>query len=182
MHFVIQSNGKVESYPKSTTAEARAEELGGTEKGVFCVGSQKALSVVPTSLLITLYNLAASEPESHAKTITKFSDRATGEKRVWPVVEYLAVAGKAPEKSERTKKERKPRGDGSGRRGRVSQYAGKKIFKIVEGNPRREGTKGFDRYALYTSGMLYETFIEKGGRVKDLAWDVDHKFVEVKAG
>ena len=141
---------------------------------------------VPSALLVELYNIAASEPESHAKPIQKFSDRAVAEKRVFPVIEYLAKPGQYPAsmggKEPKPKKERAARAAGQGSRGRLSSYAGKKIFKLVDGNPRREGTLGHKSYSLITSGMLYETYLEKGGRPKDLAWDIDHKFVEVKAG
>lgn len=187
-HYVIGTGrAKIEVFNKANVATARAAELGGVEKGIYCIGSQKDLKDVPSALLIELYNIAASEPESHAKPITKFSDRAVAEKRVFPVIEYLAKPGQYPAemggKEPKPKKERKVRAAGAeGKRGRVSQFEGKKIFKLVDGNPRREGTLGYKSYSLITSGMLYETYLEKGGRPKDLAWDVEHKFVEVKAG
>lgn len=186
-HYVIGTGrAKVEVFNKSVTAVARVAELGGAEKEIYCVGSQKDLKDIPSALLIELYNIAASEPESHAKPIQKFSDRAAAEKRVWPVIEYLAKPGQQPAslggKEPKVKTKRQRAAGAENKRGRVSQFEGKKIFKLVDGNPRREGTHGYKSYALITSGMLYETFLEKGGRPKDLAWDVEHKFVEVKAG
>lgn len=56
--------------------------------------------------------------------------------------------------------------------GRTSNFAGKKITKVTKDNPRREGTLGHASFALITSGMTYEKFIELGGRNKDLAFDV----------
>jgi hypothetical protein len=194
MYYVLFPDGKVESFGKTTVAEARrAEAAAGTADGggVYCVSSQAALKDVPTALLITLYNIAASEPESHAKTITKFSDRQVAEKRTWPVIEYLAKPGTPPAKAEPTseegematkKKTTRKRANGpEGQRGRISQYAGKKLHKLVSENPRRKGTHGYKAFDLITSGMLYETYIEKGGEPKHLQWDIDHKFVEVKA-
>lgn len=191
MYYVIAPDGKVESFGKATVAEARRVELSqGTADGggAYCVSSQAALKDVPTALLITLFNIAASEPESHAKTITKFSDRQNAEKRVWPVIEYLAKPGTAPSPSTSSeegdmatkKKTTKKTSNGNGVRGRKSKYEGKKIYKLVTENPRRKGTHGYKAFELITSGMLYETYIKNGGEPKHLQWDIDHKFVEVK--
>jgi hypothetical protein len=200
MYYVLSPDGKVESYGRATTAEARRAEVSqGTAEGngAWCVSSQAGLKDVPTALLITLYNIAASEPESHAKTITKFSDRQTAEKRVWPVIEYLAKPGKEPaaaapstsEPSEegdmagkKTKKTKKARAEGGAARGRKSKFEGKKIYKLVSENPRRKGTHGYKAFDILTNGMTYETYIERGGEPKHLQWDIDHKFVEVKNG
>lgn len=56
--------------------------------------------------------------------------------------------------------------------GRTSGFAGMKITKLVKENPRREGTHGHASFALITSGMTYEKFIEAGGRRVDLDYDV----------
>jgi hypothetical protein len=190
MYYVISPDGRVESFGKATVADARRAEIG---EGAWCVSSQTALKDVPTTLLIVLYNIAASEPESHAKTITKFSDRAVAEKRTWPVIEYLAKPGTPPaapiassseegDMATKGKKTKKTRANGpEGQRGRISKYAGKKLYKLVKDNPRRKGTHGFKAFDLITSGMLYETYIEAGGEPKHLQWDIDHKFVEVKS-
>jgi hypothetical protein len=199
MYYVLFPDGRVESFGKATIAEARRAEAAAASDltdppGVYCVSTPAALKDVPTTLLIALYNIAASEPESHAKTITKFSDRAVAEKRTWPVIEYLAKPGTPPEKSVLTpeeeemakaakKKSKKVvRANGpEGQRGRISKYAGKKLYKLVKENPRRKGTHGAKAFDLITSGMLYETYIEAGGEPKHLQWDIEHKFVEVKS-
>jgi hypothetical protein len=194
MYYILAPDGRVESFGSAKVAEARRAELSeGTAEGggAWCVSSQASLKDVPTALLITLYNIAASEPESHAKTITKFSDRAVAEKRTWPVIEYLAKPGKAPEvqtadsseegdMATKGKRTRKPRAEGQ--RGRLSKYAGKKIYKLVNENPRREKTAGAKAFDLIRNGMTYEAYIAAGGEPKHLSWDIDHKFVEVKNG
>ena len=48
------------------------------------------------------------------------------------------------------------------------------IVKDVKGNPRREGTFGFESFGLIRSGMTVEKFVEAGGRMKDLHWDIQH--------
>lgn len=61
-----------------------------------------------------------------------------------------------------------------------SSKVGKKIYKLVDGNPRREGTHGFTSFALIKDGMPYDDYIKAGGRNNDLGWDIDHKYVELR--
>ena len=48
------------------------------------------------------------------------------------------------------------------------------IIKDVKGNPRREGTWGFQSFGMIKSGMSLQSFVAKGGRMKDLRWDLAH--------
>ena len=63
----------------------------------------------------------------------------------------------------------------------ASPNKGKEIVVLTEGgkNPRREGTNGFNSFALLVPGMIYEEYIKAGGRSVDLAYDIDHGFVKV---
>jgi hypothetical protein len=61
-----------------------------------------------------------------------------------------------------------------------SGYSGKFIYKLVDKNPRREGTHGFKGFEIYEDGMPYEKFRDKGGRNNDLQWDIDKKFIELR--
>lgn len=83
---------------------------------------------------------------------------------------------KAPKKA--AKKSAK-KAAAEGKRGRTSQFAGKKITKVSKENPRREGTHGHKSFSLITSGMTYESYIEKGGRRNDLEFDVKKGYVKV---
>lgn len=65
-------------------------------------------------------------------------------------------------------------------RGRPSEMAGKKIYLKVEENPRRKGTAGHKSFALIKNGMTVDDFVALGGRLVDLRWDAQHKYVEVK--
>lgn len=94
-------------------------------------------------------------------------------------------AAKAAAKAKQQKKTAKKGGgtkkdEGAGP-GRKSNYAGKLIYKNVDGNPRREGTHGFKSFALIKNGMTYEQYITAGGRANDLAWDVEKGNVKIKA-
>lgn len=53
------------------------------------------------------------------------------------------------------------------------------IVKQVTGNPRREGTFGYHSFSLIKNGITIEKFVQKGGRMKDLRWDLEHGYVKV---
>jgi hypothetical protein len=86
----------------------------------------------------------------------------------------------ATTKKAKVKKEPKAKAKDSAGRGRPSQYAGMKIHKLVKENPRREGSAGFNSFAVITSGMSYEKYIEAGGRSSDLNFCIEHGHVEMK--
>jgi hypothetical protein len=81
---------------------------------------------------------------------------------------------KATKSTKATTTERKPRAD---------EYAGKKLRLTSEDktNPRREGTHGFKSLEIIRSnpGILYETYLEKGGRRVDLKGSLNAKVPEV---
>ena len=48
------------------------------------------------------------------------------------------------------------------------------IVKDVKGNPRKEGTFGHASFSLIRSGITVHKFVELGGRMTDLRWDINH--------
>lgn len=65
--------------------------------------------------------------------------------------------------------------------GKRSKYSGKRIYRLTKDNPRREGTHGWHSWnAITEDGMTYEDYLANRGRLKDLDYDVQKKFVEVK--
>ncbi len=60
--------------------------------------------------------------------------------------------------------------------GTNSKYSGKRIYKLVQNNPRRLGTLGNRSFELYEDGMTYEEYIAKGGEYKHLRWDLGYRF------
>jgi hypothetical protein len=54
-----------------------------------------------------------------------------------------------------------------------------KITLLVEGNPRRMGSETYKIYELYKNGMTVGDFIKKGGRLVDVAADVQRKHIKV---
>lgn len=50
------------------------------------------------------------------------------------------------------------------------------IISQVDGNPRRKGSIGFKSFQIIASArkpVKVETFVEKGGRLRDLHWDIN---------
>lgn len=47
-------------------------------------------------------------------------------------------------------------------------------------NPKKAGTKAFDRFELYVDGMTVAEAITAGVRREDLRWDTEHKHIEIK--
>lgn len=60
-------------------------------------------------------------------------------------------------------------------------FSGMRLYRLVAGNPRRAGTHGFTSFALIKDGMTYEDYRKAGGRNNDLQWDIDKKFIELRA-
>jgi hypothetical protein len=164
--FVVIDSGAtatVYSYRNASLAAAAAAELGGV------AATDSNLKDVETRTLVKLHNELRPD-----RPVTKFSDRATAEKRLRGALEVLAKAGPQPASV--------PKRVSSGERpGRVSEFSGKVIRKLVEKNPRKEGTKGFESWSVLRDGMTYDKYIEAGGRRQDLAWDLAHKWVKMEA-
>lgn len=95
------------------------------------------------------------------------------EKAALPADEKKAISGKVSN-SERNGSKRE-------------EYRAKRIVLLYEGgkaNPRRDGTIGHKSYSVMMKnpGMTVGQFIEKGGRLKDLNWDIAHNYVRLEAG
>lgn len=71
--------------------------------------------------------------------------------------------------------------EAAARRGRKSALAGKKLTHTKDGtNPRREGTHGYKSHQIILDnpGITTEAFLEAGGRMNDLNWDISHGHVK----
>jgi hypothetical protein len=154
-----------------------------------------------TEELLAFYNA-----NSGTKALASFKDRADAEKRVADLVEAHNELATGASKGSKAKGKKAP-APAKGKKGakapapapakgkakaaavKVSggaagkfARAGGKFFKLVEANPRREGTHGFKSFNLLKNGMTYEEYIAAGGRNNDLRWDIDHGWVEQRIG
>lgn len=89
-----------------------------------------------------------------------------------PTTPAAAKAGKGEATAAAEKAPRAPREGAYG--------ADMLITKIEPGNPKREGSASFDRFALYKTGMKVSKFLEIGGRSADIRYDVEHGLISVE--
>ena len=120
----------------------------------------------------------AAEVEASATPVKEVKPKA---KKAAPKAKKAAPKAKkaAPKAKKAAPKAKKANTESSGQRGRISQYAGMKITKLVKKNPRREGTSGYSSFELITSGMKFEKYKDLGGKTADLAFCVEKGYVKV---
>lgn len=56
---------------------------------------------------------------------------------------------------------------------------GKTSYDGAENNPKRKGSKSFDKFAKYKDGMTVEDAVKAGITGADLSWDSRHGFIKV---
>lgn len=141
------------------------------------------------------------------KEVGKFADKETAVKRVWALYEALpksqngelpsepeqAPTPTAPEatnneeadmatkkatKKAKTPKEKKAKTEAGKRGGRSPKFtADMKITKLVSENPFRAGAA--KRFDLIRDGMTVGKYLELGGLMADLRWDVKVKAIKI---
>lgn len=117
------------------------------------------LSALSTKELVELFNKYSDKP------VKKFADRATALKRTAAVL---------PKKSEPKNKAPK----GAVQAETMAANRARKITILVEGNPKR-GTAA-ERYNLYKNGMTVGKYIELGGQLRDVTWDVKQGWISAE--
>lgn len=127
-------------------------------------GSEKALaeSSIKNNEMAILFAELTGQP------LVRFPDKKVAAKRLWAagVVHF----------NKKGKKVGRPVGTG--------KFAGKRVFAKCKKNPRRRvGAKGWHSYEIIRGkehGVPYDDYVAKGGRAKDLQWDIDRGWAEVK--
>ena len=63
-----------------------------------------------------------------------------------------------------------------------SKYAGMSLYSFTDSNHRRQGSFGYHsmQIIIENNGISYEDYISKGGRTRDLEWDLDNSHVAVR--
>lgn len=117
------------------------------------------LSNLSSKELVELFNKYSDKP------VKKFADRATALKRTAAVL---------PKKSE--PKNKAPKGEAQAET--MAANRARKITILVEGNPKR-GTAA-ERYNLYKNNMTVGKYIELGGQLRDVTWDVKQGWISAE--
>ena len=149
---------------------------------------------VTSKLLVNAYNEIADKP------VNKFSDSKTAAKRFMSAIADIHVSSTPFDASKKTPQVealpgmtplgKTPHGTtirpSTKARG---AFAGKKIKCLIDTNPRKEGTRGWNNFSLFLGHgtISYEEFVElaaghgstKGGCREDLAHDIKKGRVEL---
>lgn len=171
--LLINSKGEILDRGAGSDMLAKRDEEGG-----IVVAAAEDLEAVTGSVLADMYN--ARVPESDQ--IKKFSTKAEGAERVWDLLQNTngadapqnteePVAKKKATKKAAKKKATKAKASNDSKPGRTSSLAGKKakITDTGKERNRREGSRRTASFNAITTGMLYETAIEKGAHPTDIA-------------
>lgn len=128
-----------------------------------------------SSELVEAYNSLSKTP------VKKFSDRATGIKRVTALFKERDKLKEAIKKKPSIKvvKEKKPKSESKSAQ-KYSLKEGYTLHKVEKMNPRREGTHGHASWEALRSGMTYLEAIDAGARNRDLRWDILHGRIEIR--
>ena len=149
---------------------------------------QETISCVETMASTELLNMYNNNSEKPAK---KFRDRKTAVKRVTILIEEKIAllvesrgSSSSPKKKnlamEKTVKAIMEKGSETKSDKKVKPlktFDKTKIVLIGTDNPKREGSKSWDRFELYTVHNTVESYLNNGGKRADLAWDQSHGFI-----
>lgn len=117
------------------------------------------LTNLSTKELVELFNKYSDKP------VKKFADRATALKRTAAVL---------PAKAEPKVKAEK----GAAQKEAMAANRARRITILAEGNPKK-GSAAV-RYALYKNGMTVGKYIELGGQLRDVTWDIKQGWISAE--
>jgi hypothetical protein len=117
---------------------------------------------------------AAKKPGKVVKTATKPAAKTAAKPAAKTAAKPAAKTAAKPAAKTVSK--------GNGAVGRPSGLDGTKTLKVlVEENPRREGSQGYDNWKIIKryDGKTVEGYLAAGGGSNHLRWDLDHKNVKL---
>ena len=160
--------------------------------GVFVSGSNEDLRKVPTvrqitqrrtsikpEVLLKPQTMTAWFEETIVTVIEDFSLLSAPK----PVVSSTAQPEHGEDEMAKAKKSAKvstktTNGNGAAT-GKRAEFNAKTIKVLAAENPKRKDSASYKRFALYKDGLTVGKFIEKGGTLGDVHYDVAHKFISV---
>lgn len=183
----------VAPYVNKDAAQAALNGISDPAVGGLVVDVMEDLKGA-SQMLVDLYNRLRTEEQ---KEIKSFHTKSDGQRQLLARIEERAQgqavlsAPVAPTQAESdpptqgeddmtTKKQGKKKAatKANGKRQRVDQD--KKIYILVDKNPKREGSAAWERFKLYRNGSTVATTLEKGVWPADIRWDVKQKFIELR--
>ncbi len=61
----------------------------------------------------------------------------------------------------------------------LGKNADGKPYNGTDNNPKRKGSKSFDKFAKYRDGMTVQQATDAGLSAADLSWDKSHGFISI---
>ena len=110
----------------------------------------------------------SNAPATAAKAATNATDKPVVAKSAND--DKAATEKKTKEKSSAEKAARKT----------LSSLFEKKIKILVTENPKREGTRAYERFAGYKDGLTVKEYVEKGGAMSAVRYDSAHNYIELQ--
>lgn len=129
------------------------------------------------SVLVEVHNAL-----TRGKPVKKFESREVGARRLLSVL--AEVATPAPTQTQENKTVAKTQTAESGkRRGKApntSQFAQTDVITVVAAeNPKKVGSKTYDKFAQLQTGMTVEGARQIGYSTHDLTWERDHGYISI---
>ena len=53
------------------------------------------------------------------------------------------------------------------------------MISVLVANPKKPSSKAFQRFSIYRTGQTVGAYIQAGGKIGDLAYDVKHGFISL---
>lgn len=173
--YVVRHPDGLEPFSTHKAAITYCKTVGQDVCRIICSETELA-DFVASSVMVDAYNMFAVGQGKNK--VVRFSDKDAAARRTWEVLAKHATLRGKPMTEETDKNieqkiiaKAKSLVEGGVQRRRISRDA--KIEKLVEANPRRVGTAGHKSWELLQPDMTVGQFLEAGGRMNDLLWDVD---------
>jgi len=162
--------GQDEDHPSDADEQAVADEF------LKLVEEEQASTTPAAEVLQTVDTAPDATPSAPAPDASTTSSSATQDDSTPPTPAPVVAPPAATVVAEKSKD---PRKDTVG--SRTARYTMDQCIVVLVSNPKRVGTAGHDRFAIYKDGMTVKQYLEheaigKFGRA-DIAWDLARGFI-----
>lgn len=115
-------------------------------------------------------------------SVARFADRMSGVKRLMAALPEVAKPVEPQPEEKKTVSEHEKEIAPTKRRGRApgnAPFAETDTISLLSENPKKPGSKTFERFAKLQDGMTVAEARALGFSTHDLVWDSDHKFISI---
>ena len=121
-------------------------------------------------------DISASEDTAEAEKGTQENNEQENEEDNKSEPETSGEKAEEPKQQEATSSSNK-----SGPAGKSKRFADDQVITVLaEKNPKRNGSKCYDRFNLYKNGITVKQYVEAGGKRDDIRWDSERGYIQVQ--